>query len=164
MKWTHEQKIKIAEECEKLGSEAVSKKWGMDRSYVLRIAKSVGERKLAPRGLKKQYLPDFKIQVIKAYLNGEGTYVELAKKFNIPSMSTITYWHYVYKSRGEEGLRGMKGKGRPGSDRKKPKPEADMDSLLEPGRTEYSKDEIESMKRELARLLSREELSKNCRP
>ncbi len=34
----------------------------------------------------------------------------------------------------------MKGQGRPGAARKKPRPEADLDSLLEPGRTKYSKD------------------------
>ncbi len=71
MKWTHEQTIQIAEECEKHGSEAASKKWGMDRSYVLRTAKSIGERKLVPHGFNKKYLPDFEVKVIRAYLNGE---------------------------------------------------------------------------------------------
>ncbi len=62
------------------------------------------------------------------------------------------------QARGEEKLRSMKCKGRPGAAVKKPRTEADMDSLLEPGRTEYPRDEIKSVKRELARLRCREEL------
>lgn len=44
------------------------------------------------------------MKVVKAYLNGEGGYGYLAKKFNIPKKKSIQDWVTNYREFGEEGL------------------------------------------------------------
>ena len=46
----------------------------------------------------------FKLVTVHAYLNGEGGYSYLSKKFNIPSTSTLRKWVKVYKKYGQPGL------------------------------------------------------------
>ena len=46
----------------------------------------------------------FKLAVVKAYKNGEGGHKFLAKKFNIPSYSTVQKWVNVYQVLGEQAL------------------------------------------------------------
>ncbi|HHU60277.1 TPA: transposase [bacterium] len=42
------------------------------------------------------YTAEFKLQVINAYLNGEGSYSDLAIKYQIPSYSTLKRWVIKY--------------------------------------------------------------------
>lgn len=42
------------------------------------------------------YTAEFKLQVINAYLNGEGSYSDLAIKYQIPSDSTLKRWVIKY--------------------------------------------------------------------
>lgn len=51
-----------------------------------------------------KYSNEFKIDVVKAYLNGDGGYTYLAEKFNIPSRTVIKNWVASYREFGEEGL------------------------------------------------------------
>lgn len=51
-----------------------------------------------------KYSNEFKMEVVKAYLNGEGGYTYLAEKFNIPSRTVIKNWVASYREFGEEGL------------------------------------------------------------
>lgn len=51
-----------------------------------------------------KYSNEFKMEVVKAYLNGEGGYIYLAEKFNIPSKTVIKNWVASYREFGEEGL------------------------------------------------------------
>lgn len=44
------------------------------------------------------------MKVVKSYLNGEGGYRYIAKKFNIPGKRQIEDWVASYKEFGEEGL------------------------------------------------------------
>lgn len=44
------------------------------------------------------------LEVVKAYLNGEGGYRCLAQQFNIKCSSDIEEWVEVYREFGEEGL------------------------------------------------------------
>lgn len=46
----------------------------------------------------------FKLVAVKAYLNGEGGYKALVKKFNIRSDNTLRKWVNAYKAFGENGL------------------------------------------------------------
>lgn len=46
----------------------------------------------------------FKQRVVQASLNGEGGYDYLAKKYNIPSYTTLRKWVASYKEFGKEGL------------------------------------------------------------
>ena len=56
--------------------------------------------------IKRKYSFEFKLKVVKAYLNKEGGYVYLAKKYNIPSHTRIVYWVASYERFGEESLEG----------------------------------------------------------
>lgn len=51
-----------------------------------------------------KYSYEFKKQVVKSYLNGEGGTPYLAKKYNIPSAKDIQKWIGAYKSFGNDGL------------------------------------------------------------
>lgn len=46
----------------------------------------------------------FKLAVVKAYINGEGGYVSLAKRFNIASDRTVAVWVKAYNAFGEKAL------------------------------------------------------------
>ncbi len=51
-----------------------------------------------------KYSFEFKMEVVRSYLNCEGGYGYLAKKFNIPSHNNIKNWVLSYQELGEEGL------------------------------------------------------------
>ena len=51
-----------------------------------------------------KYSYEFKLKIVQAYLNGEGSYDWLAKKYNIPSSTPIKEWVATYKEFGYEGL------------------------------------------------------------
>ena len=46
----------------------------------------------------------FKLAVVKAYLDGKGGYVTLAKGFNIGSSKSISQWVKIYQAFGENAL------------------------------------------------------------
>ncbi len=52
-----------------------------------------------------KYSFEFKKQVVKAYLNGEGGYTYLANKFGIPSDNKVKLWVDNYNAFGDEGLK-----------------------------------------------------------
>ena len=51
-----------------------------------------------------KYSNEFKLQVIKYYLEEHHSYSECCKKFNIPSSTPVTKWVNRYKMYGIEGL------------------------------------------------------------
>lgn len=51
-----------------------------------------------------KYSYEFKMKVVQSYLDGEGSYIYLAKKYNIPSKTRIEEWVKGYKEFGKEGL------------------------------------------------------------
>lgn len=52
-----------------------------------------------------KYAYDFKLKVVTAYLNGEGGYKSIARRYGIPNVSQIQRWVSVYKSLGKEALK-----------------------------------------------------------
>ena len=67
-----------------------------------------------PSGLLNQknnrcYSTKIKLEAITAYLNGEGTGIEIAKHFNIRSESQLLKWVEVYNTHGEIKSRGSGG-------------------------------------------------------
>ena len=52
-----------------------------------------------------KYSFEFKKNVVNAYLNGEGGYSFLAKKFGIPNKSKVKLWVDNYNTFGDEGLK-----------------------------------------------------------
>ncbi len=51
-----------------------------------------------------KYSYEFKLKVAQAYLNGEGSYSYLAKKYSISSQDKINLWVKLFKEFGKEGL------------------------------------------------------------
>ena len=51
-----------------------------------------------------KYSFDFKKKVVMSYLNGEGGYIYLANKYNIPAKSKVRLWVHNYNAFGDEGL------------------------------------------------------------
>ena len=52
-----------------------------------------------------KYKTEFKMKVVKEYLEGNIGYKELAKKYSIPDHSTVRIWVNAYESQGYEGLK-----------------------------------------------------------
>lgn len=52
-----------------------------------------------------KYSFEFKKDAVQAYLNGEGSYASLAKKFGMPPGRDIRKWVKAYKTFGDDGLR-----------------------------------------------------------
>ena len=45
-----------------------------------------------------KYSYEFKLQVVQAYLDGEGGYRYLSKKYGVPSKRDIEKWVFAYKA------------------------------------------------------------------
>ncbi len=52
-----------------------------------------------------KYNTEFKIKIVKEYLEGQISYKELAKKYSISDKSTIRMWVNTYQSQGYDGLK-----------------------------------------------------------
>ena len=52
-----------------------------------------------------KYKTEFKIKVVKEYLEGNIGYKDLAKKYSIPDNSTVRRWVNAYESQGYDGLK-----------------------------------------------------------
>ena len=65
--------------------------------------KAFGESAFLRTGHNQSYSASFKKDIVEAYLNGEGSYRELAVTYNIPSEITIRQW--VLKYNGHEKLK-----------------------------------------------------------
>ena len=51
-----------------------------------------------------KYSFEFKLKVVQEYLNGEGGYAFLSKKFNVPAKRDIEKWVATYNRLGKDGL------------------------------------------------------------
>jgi transposase len=51
-----------------------------------------------------KYSYEFKLKVIQEYLNGEGGYKYLCKKYNIPAVQTLAGWVACFQAFGEDGI------------------------------------------------------------
>lgn len=52
-----------------------------------------------------KYSKEFKLKVVREYLQGHQGYLLLAKKYSIPSDTQILRWVHAYQAFGEEGLK-----------------------------------------------------------
>lgn len=51
-----------------------------------------------------KYSFEFKLQVVHAYLNNEGSYPYISRKYGVPAWSNIKKWVNAYNKFGDEGL------------------------------------------------------------
>ena len=52
-----------------------------------------------------KYSFEFKKKVVDAYINGEGGYIYLAKKYGVKNKRQVQNWVLYYKELGDEGLK-----------------------------------------------------------
>ena len=52
-----------------------------------------------------KYSTEFKMKLVKEYLEGKIGYKELAKKYNIPNKCAIQTWVSAYKAHGYDGIK-----------------------------------------------------------
>lgn len=71
--------------------------------------KSTGASAFEDNKHNKKYTTEFKLQVINAYLEGEGSLSDLAIKYKIPSPTTISKWILKYNSHEKIKPSGMGG-------------------------------------------------------
>ena len=161
MKLTYEDKVKIAKDYKKLGSNLTAKKWKISRRYVTTLNNKYKNNCLNKHSKNNKYTLEFKLDLITAYVQGEGSFESLANKFGVKSKSIIEYWYNIYQSYGVEGLINMKKTGRPQKNKNKDnKKKLDLDKLLSKDKEDYTKEEIKTLKEELLRLRCQEEFSK----
>jgi transposase len=78
---------------------------GADKSTVrkwLSHDASEGESAFEDKPRNRSYTKAFKLEVIQAYLNGEGSYLDLSARYHVPSHGTINDW--VMKYNGHEEI------------------------------------------------------------
>lgn len=107
-KHTKEEKIEIVRKydngegsCETLG-----KSIGVNESTVRRWVNHFhanGESAFDNKPRNQTYTKEFKEEVVQAYLNGEGSYRDLAVRYNISNESTVINWVKEYNT--PEGLK-----------------------------------------------------------
>lgn len=52
-----------------------------------------------------KYDYDFKLKVVRSYLNGDGGYKSIAKQYGIPNFAQVQRWVRTYKALGKDGLK-----------------------------------------------------------
>jgi transposase-like protein len=107
-KFTKEQKIELVKRYDNgEGSfESLAKDFNVGcstlKSWVHKYH-TYGESAFDFKKKNSSYTKEFKEEVVQAYLNGEGSYQDLALKYNIASHSSILNWVMVYNN--PEGLK-----------------------------------------------------------
>ena len=108
MKLTYEDKVKIAKDYKKLGSNLTAKKRKISRRYVTTLNNKYKNNCLNKHSKNNKYTLEFKLNLITAYVQGVGSFESVANKFGVKSKSIIEYWYNIYQSYGVEGLINIK--------------------------------------------------------
>ena len=146
MKLTYEDKVKIAKDYKKLGSNLTAKKWKISRRYVTTLNNKYKNNCLNKHSKNNKYTLEFKLNLITAYVQGEGSFESLANKFGVKSKSIIEYWYNIYQSYGVEGLINKKTDRSQKNKNKDNKKILDLDSLLITDKEDYTREEIKIFK------------------
>ena len=78
-------------------ADEIGSKQSVVRKWIKKYL-AFGESAFDSSNTNASYTKEYKEQVVLAYLNGEGSYVDLAIKYNIPGDSTIIRWVKDYNS------------------------------------------------------------------
>lgn len=74
-----------------------------------------GRAALESKPTKQAYTFEFKLALVRQFLDGEGTSPDLARMNQLSSPKLLRKWVQTYRTHGEDGLR-PKAKGRPRTD------------------------------------------------
>jgi len=97
------------------GEKAVATRLGVSRTAVRRLRdrwrlRSAGALMMKPG--KRAFTFEFKLEVVRRFVDGEATAPELAREHDLSSPKLVENWVRLYRREGEEALR-PKPKGRP---------------------------------------------------
>ena len=88
----------------KVSVEATARAYGVHpealRQWINKY-EAKGDTAFLRAGHNETYSTEFKQKVVAAYLAGEGSYLELAKKYKIPAKSTVISWVSKYNGHKE---------------------------------------------------------------
>ncbi len=112
---SYEQKMEAVERYQRgEGSQdSIAREYGVKKISIRRwIAnyEAMGPSGLAPQGTNKKYSVELKTAAIEAYLQGEGSLIEISKRYCIRSEKQLRDWITMYN--GHKELRGTGGQGR----------------------------------------------------
>lgn len=88
----------------KLSVEAIARAYGVHPVSLrqwLNKYEAKGDTAFLRTGHNEPYSTEFKQKVVAAYLAGEGSYLELARKYKIPAKSTVISWVSKYNGHKE---------------------------------------------------------------
>lgn len=78
---------------------------------------------------KRSFTFEFKLDVVRAYLDGQASAAELAREHDLSSPKLVENWVRAYRRQGEDALR-PKPKGRPSKDPDEPaRPLSELEQL-----------------------------------
>lgn len=97
------------------GTKAVATRLGVSRTAVGRLhdrwtLRGAGALMTTPG--KRSFTFEFKLEVVRRFVAGEATALELAREHDLSSPKLVETWARLYRSEGEDALR-PKPKGRP---------------------------------------------------
>lgn len=97
------------------GEKAVATRLGVSRAAVRRLRdrwtlRGAGALMMTPG--KRSFTFEFKIEVVRRFVAGEATALELAREHDLSSPKLVENWARAYRREGEEALR-PRPKGRP---------------------------------------------------
>jgi len=103
-----EEKIAVVEACleGKMGRTEVKRKLGVNKKTLrewIMLYEARGREGLIPRPQYRRYSPALKVQVAHEYLTGQGSQLELCKKYSISSPRMVSYWAKQYN--GHKGFK-----------------------------------------------------------
>lgn len=97
------------------GRAAVAARLGVSRTGVRRLRdrwRLRGAGALMMKPGKRSFTFEFKLEVVRRFVEGEATAIELAREHELSSPRLVANWVRVYRREGEDALR-PKPKGRP---------------------------------------------------
>lgn len=98
-----------------LSNSTVASRLGVSRGAVRRLEdrfKIWGRAALEPKPTHQAHSFEFKLALVRQFLDGEDTLPNLARMHQLSSSKLLSKWIRIYREQGEDGLR-LKAKGRP---------------------------------------------------
>ena len=94
-------KLSLAEVCEKYGIYYDAKEgFSQLKRWSVLYEKNGESAFIRPQG-NKSYTASFKKQVVLDYISGNGSFLDIAAKYNIPNDSTVRQWVLLYNANKE---------------------------------------------------------------
>jgi transposase-like protein len=100
------------------GRNATATRLGVSANAVRRLHerwKLTGAGALVSKPAKRSFTFEFKLDVVRAFLDGQSSAAELAREHELSSPKLVENWVRAYRRQGEDALR-PKPKGRPPKD------------------------------------------------